>query len=360
MLPRVPTGKKVVLPRDKLLQVFEFFHRVTGTLEPLRREVLLLRSGGPALAATDGTLFAELRAPWLELDPGRTPLSLPLDPIRDFLRQAEEQVEVLLGSVLRFASGRDVLVLEPRRAKPLPRWPQGERAGEVPPRRLSALLDFVSSHLTDGDWIEVGFRGGFLCAASEVPGILAASRLPLPRPDWPGILVPYGSARHLVKALEFLKAEAALLECLEDGLLIAAGGVRMALLGHRSEGRGGDLPSLFSDPGGPVWVLDSRGLKAVLRRAARVERSGSLGTSLSFFPNRLEVEVRTPQGRFTSREPVLLAKSPRAVRLEARAEAVLRLVSRASGDRVRWALTHRGMLISDGARAALLGPVLQM
>jgi len=97
----VPQGQKIRVSAELLRKAVEFFDRLTGTLEPLHREITLYSPRTLAMRASEGCLVAELALPWMKVDLGKRVLTVSLDPLKAFLMQAEGEVELLIGRELR-------------------------------------------------------------------------------------------------------------------------------------------------------------------------------------------------------------------------------------------------------------------
>jgi len=254
---------------------------------------------------------AELALPWMKVDLGKRVLTVSLDPLKAFLKQAEGEVELLIGRKLRLTHGKDVLTLETRRRGYLPEWPRTEEVAQVPCQRLRSVLDFASVHLTDADSVELGTWQGKLYAAGFTDGHLAAALTPLEAKRGFSVLLPYASARHLVKSLELVRRETLTLE-LPDGAPVLRGGpLRIALLGRAGvKDLQGVLEFLFGEHGPPLWVIRAPELRKLASRAARMQRNGASVASLRLYPNRVEAVVESEHGTYRSFEEVLMTRNP--------------------------------------------------
>jgi len=352
----VPQGQKIRVSAELLRKAVEFFDRLTGTLEPLHREITLYSPRTLAMRASDGCLVAELALPWMKVDLGKRVLTVSLDPLKAFLRQAEGEVELLIGRNLRLTHGKDVLTLETRKRGYLPEWPRAEELAEIPCQRLRSVLDFASVHLTDADSVELGTWQGKLYAAGFTDGHLAAALTPLEVKRGFSVLLPYASARHLVKCLELVKREMLTLE-LPDGAPVLRGGpLRIALLGRAGvKDLQGALEFLFGEHGPPLWVIRAPELRKLASRAARMQRNGASVASLRLHPNRVEAVVESEHGPYRSFEEVLMTKNPVRCDVRVRMERLNSLLARFGQGRVVLHWTGRGLLITDGrARSVLL------
>ena len=351
----VPQGQKIRVSADLLKKAVEFFDRLTGTLEPLHREVTLYSPRTLAMRASDGCLVAELALPWMKVDLGKRVLTVSLDPLKAFLKQAEGEVELLIGRDLRLTHGKDVLTLETRRRGYLPEWPRAEEVAQVPCQRLRSVLDFASVHLTDADSVELGTWRGKLYAAGFTDGHLAAALTPLEAKRGFSVLLPYGSSRHLVKCLELGKRETLILE-LPDGAPVLRGGpLRIAFL-DRAGARDlqGALEFLFDEHAPPLWVIRAPELRMLASRAARMQRNGASVASLRLYPNRVEAVVESEHGTYRSFEEVLITRNPARCDVRVRMERLNSLLARFGQGRVVLHWTGRGLLITDGRGRSVL------
>lgn len=353
-----PTNKPVRIRTEDLKQLITLADKATGTLEPLWRYVVLIPSSPVQARITDGCLQVELPLPWLTVPFGRRPTALPIDPIKGFLKPAEGELELLVGSQWRLKFGTDVLILKPKVLSSVPPWPKTEPLGTVPLKRLLVLLDFPSAHLTDADYLEFILTGRRLLAVGISGGILALAEAPLEKSAETSILVPYASARHAVKALQTLKPNPITLVLAPGGFLGAAAQTgKIGLFGREQVPNVDKIAQAFSPASRSVWYISRTGFKALLERAARMERSGASKAVVRLYTNRIEVVTEQTHAVFTTSEPISMAKNPTRLEFPVRAEAMLRLATRMSAEKLQLRPATAGVLLSDGAsRHVLIEP----
>jgi len=226
---------------------------------------------------------------------------------------------------------------------------------QVPCQRLRSVLDFASVHLTDADSVELGTWQGKLYAAGFTDGYLAAALIPLEAKRGFSVLLPYGSARHLVKCLELVKRETLILE-LPDGAPVLRGGpLRIAFLGRAAvEDLQGVLEFLFGEHGPPLWVIRAPELRKLASRAARMQRNRASVASLRFYSNRIEAAVESEHATYRSFEEVLMTRNPVRCNIRVRMEKVasLLVLFGQGGLVLHW--TEKGMLITNSKNRVCL------
>lgn len=353
----IPRGKLVRASADRLRRLLDFFDRLTGTLEPLHRRLILYGQKELRIAASDGFLTAEVRVPWLPVSPGRHVLSLDLDPIRGFLKEAEGDVQILFHpEAVRFTHGGDALWLEPKRLKEvLFLWPEPEHSVKVSREALLGLFDFSSVHLVDGDAVLLSVLPKRIVALGSGSGLSAAAVLEADTGTSTALLFPYASSRHLVKALAVLREGTLTLGFLQGRPLIEAAGVKIGTLGDPEPGHPGDpWEELHRGLGPPEWAAERDLLKGLLLKLSRVERQEGARTFLELYANRIEGVVRTPQGEYRSAAGIRMARNPVRAHAPVMAERLRRLLVRFRAERVSLHLTPLGLLITDAASRAVL------
>lgn len=350
-------AKPVRIRSEDLKKLVAFADRVAGTLEPLWRYVTLIPASPTLARVTDGCLLVEIPLPWFSVPFGRQPVSLPIDPIKGFLKSVQGELELLIAEAWRFKHEKDTLVLKPKRPVSVPPWPNGEPLGTIPLKRLRTLLDFSSAHLTDADHIRLLLTGRKLYALGASGGILAAAGAPLEREAEVCLVVPYAAARHAVRALDALKGTPLVLELAEGGFFTASDPTGRVGFLCREEVPDPRVIELFAAAARSVWYVGRTELKALLERAVRMEKAGAARTLLRLHTNRIEVVVEYAHGAFSTSEPVSVARNPARQELPVRAELLLRLISRMSGQKLTLRPVRSGMILSDGSsRHVLIEP----
>lgn len=351
-----PMGeKRIVLSADRLQSVIDFFDRLIGSLEPLRRELLFFWDGGLKLGATDGCLFARLSLPWVDFTPKRATIAVPLDPLKGFIKEVKGDVEIEIGEVFKLRAEKNTLEIRARKKPKMAPWPKGTVLGEVSSAKLRLVLDFSSVHLTDADVVSLVASGGGFYALGYSEGVLGASRWQWGLDSSFQLVIPYASARHLVKCLELIKREKIIVEAVEGFLFFKAGALRLGITGE-TPGNGPFelLDILFSEHKVPIWAITSKAMKAMFSLAARMERFGAMRTILAFSEEKIKVAVETPHGRFMTYEEVQWAKDSINCEIPLRAEKAWRLISRFSSETVLCYKIPKGMLLTDGKTKAIL------
>lgn len=347
--------KKAIISAQKLRNVIDFFDRLVGSLEPLRRELLFFWEDGLKLGATDGCLFAHLSLPWFDFNPKRIALAVPLDPLKGFLKELKGSVEVEIGEVLRLKAEKNSLEIRARKKPRISPWPKGVTLGEVSSAKLRSALDFPSVHLTDADTVRLVASGGILYVMGHSEGVTGVSKWQWGLDVSFQLIIPYASARHLVKCLEMVKKETLAVEAVEGYPFFKAGALMLGITGEIPKGDPPELLNfLFSEHQVPTWVVLSKEMRSLFSRAAKVERFGATRTILAFSEEKIQVIVETPYGRFVAYEGVQGAKDPSKCEMPLKAEKVWRLVSRFTHETAFWYKSPKGMLLTDGKSKAIL------
>lgn len=349
------TGERIVFSADRLRSVIDFFDRLIGSLEPLRRELLFFWDKGLKLGATDGCLFARLSLPWVDFNPKSATIAVPLDPIKGFIKEAKGDVEIKIGEVFKLRAEKNTLEIRARKKPKMSPWPKGRVLGEVSSAKLRSILDFSSVHLTDADVVRLIASEGAFYALGYSEGVLAASKWRWGLDSSFQLVIPYASARHLVKCLELIKRERIIVEAVEGFPFLKAGALRLGLTGEMP----GDSPFelldiLFSEHKVPIWAITSKAMKSMFSLAAKMEKFGGMRAILAFSEGKVEVAVETPYGRFMTYEEVPWVKDPINCEIPVRAEKAWRLISRLTSGTVLCYKIPKGMLLTDRKSKAIL------
>lgn len=348
-------GERAVFPVDKLRSLIDFFDRLIGSLEPLRRELLFFWEGGLKLGATDGCLFARLSLPGVDFSPKRITMAVPLDPLKGFIREIKGDVEIEIGEVFKLRADKNTLEIRARKKPKVFPWPKGTVLGEVSSAKLRSVLDFPSVHLTDADVVKLVASRGVFYVLGYSEGMLGVSKWQWGLDGSFRLIIPYASARHLVKCLELVKKEKIVVEMVEGFPFFKAGALRLAITGEVPKDDPSHLlDTFFSAHKGPMWAIALKAMKAMFSLAAKMEKFGTMRTILAFSEEKVQVAVETPYGRFTTYEEVQWAKDPINCEISLRAEKAWRLISRLTSGTILCCKVPKGMLLSDGKSKAIL------
>jgi len=344
---------KITFPATVLEKAIRLFDRVTGS-EPLNRYAVLYSEKALRMRATDGTLVADLAVSAYR--PLKDSYVLPIDPLRHFLKGKKEDVELVVGKEVMFASRDETLVIRAvKKKKPSPLH-KPHTSIQISRSLLHSTLDFSTAHLDQGDHIYVLARAGELVCIGISNSHTACSRMIFPVPDPACFMVPYESIRHLVKTLELVNRKAVLCGILERGVALSIGGLEMFLHGAKCETDSvQEITSFLLDyKSASFWTVELLKIKRVLSRAARIQKLAPAQATIRLGADRISISVTYEQTVFTSSTEPLYVENPKPFEIALRTDKLSSLLARINTKRIFFELTEKGLIVTDRSRKAVL------
>ncbi len=348
--------KKIILSSDLLQKTVNLFDKLIGTIEPSLRSLILYHERNLKIRGSDGCLVADLIVVPKDLKIGKKAYVIPIDYLRHFLREKGQAIEIIMGEDLQFVYENESLIIKEReRNIPGPFTPLSQSI-EIEKGLLRSILDFGSSHLSQGDIVGLLIKEKELFCIGISDSIISCARMPFLLSNHAYLKIPYESIRHLVKSLELLKKRKVLCFLKKDGLAFEIGALSLQICAERWKDKKIEdiCDFMFNHNVFSRWVLESSKLKSSISRASKIQKIGYSDSELILYPHKIVISVAQERCIFKTELDVLYSEKPKDIRIKLRVDKLYSLLSRINTQRIYMELTENGLLIKDKIRRAIL------
>ncbi|ONN27839.1 hypothetical protein XJ44_02415 [Thermosipho affectus] len=188
---------------DEMKKALKLIDKVVGSVEKINRKVgFSYNSGYLSMFGSDGCLTVKFVVS--EMNPTTLSFTLPLDILKFFVYELSGDINIYSDGRYVFLKAKDEnlkLKIEDFHLKDFE--DRYEKLLDISRSTFLNDLDFVSSHLEEGNFVDLFFGNGFRLVA-ENNGIINYVRRDNKSSTF-SWRIPYYSSRHLIKALQLLK-----------------------------------------------------------------------------------------------------------------------------------------------------------
>jgi len=341
--------KRIILSSDLLQKTVNLFDKLVGTIEPSLRSLILYHERNLRIRGTDGCLVADLIVVPKDLKIGKKAYIIPIDYLRHFLREKNNAIEVIIGEDLQFVYENESLIIKERK-RDIPRqFAALSQSIEIEKGSLRSILDFGSSHLSQGDTVRLLIKEKELFCIGISDSIISCARMPFSLGNYVCLEIPYESIRHLVKSLKLIKKEKILCSLEKDSLSFEVGALSLKLCAEIKEDRKiEEICNLMFEPEtSSRWIIESSVIKDSISRASKIQKVEYSDAELILYPHKIVFSVFKKNSIFNTEVEVLYSENPKYMKVKIRADKLYSLLRRMNTKRIHLELTESGLIIWD-------------